>query len=329
MSKGKLAGIIIACVVVVVVVVIAANPGSMREPVEFDTQNLRITPQQVEPGQTVSVSVEVQNAGETRATQELVLKLNGVMVHSEDVAADGGETVSVSFSFEIHEADTAGLYTVELGGLTGTFSVVEPPSEPTAAFRITHWGQSYLELYQEWSESVHIYYTIENTGDVHISRYRVHFKVTYADNSESEVSGLGSQDRGHIRVGQTWRDDTVHRVEGPGWTKGGGKEVVSVELSHWELTAGQPPEVMYEITGTAQTVDVTLSNATGGTEQYSIVRLPKKYIYTSFVDRFAYISAQNRGTSGTVTVSIYLNGELFKTSSSSGAYVIATASGTR
>ena len=87
------------------------------------------------------------------------------------------------------------------------------------------------------------------------------------------------------------------------------------------------PEVIYEITGTAERVDVTLSNATGGTEQYSDVPLPKEYSYNSFSDSFVYISAQNQGEYGTVIVSIYVNGVLFKTSTSSGAYVIATASG--
>jgi hypothetical protein len=89
------------------------------------------------------------------------------------------------------------------------------------------------------------------------------------------------------------------------------------------------PEVLYRITGTASSVDVTLSNATGGTEQYSNVYLPKEYSYYSFSDDFVYISAQNQGEYGTVTVSIYVNGNLFKTSTSSGAYVIATASGSK
>jgi len=87
------------------------------------------------------------------------------------------------------------------------------------------------------------------------------------------------------------------------------------------------PEVVYRITGTASTVDVTLNNAQGGTEQYNNVYLPKEYSYDSFSDDFVYISAQNQGEYGTVTVEIYVNGSLFKTSTSSGAYVIATASG--
>jgi hypothetical protein len=96
-------------------------------------------------------------------------------------------------------------------------------------------------------------------------------------------------------------------------------------------TPGTPsttaPSVIYKIEGTANTVDVTLNNPTGGTEQYSNVAVPVQYSYDSFSDNFVYISAQNNGETGTVTVSIYVNNNLFKTSTSSGAYVIATASG--
>lgn len=86
-------------------------------------------------------------------------------------------------------------------------------------------------------------------------------------------------------------------------------------------------DVRYEITGTATKVDVTLNNSTGGTEQYDDVYLPKTYTYSPFSDWFLYISAQNQGESGTVTVSIYVNGTLYKTATSSGAYVIVSASG--
>ena len=89
----------------------------------------------------------------------------------------------------------------------------------------------------------------------------------------------------------------------------------------------QPDEGTYSISGTAATVDITLNNATGGTEQYSDVSLPWEKHYDDFTDWFLYISAQNQGSSGTVTVKVYHNGNLVDSATSSGAYVIATASG--
>ena len=89
------------------------------------------------------------------------------------------------------------------------------------------------------------------------------------------------------------------------------------------------PEVEYRITGSASRVFVTLSNATGGTEQYDSVRVPHTYAFERFNDWFLYISAQNLGASGSVTVTIYLNGEVVNTATSEGAYVIAAASHSR
>ena len=86
------------------------------------------------------------------------------------------------------------------------------------------------------------------------------------------------------------------------------------------------PEVEYKITGTASKVFVTLNNASGGTEQFDNVSVPHTYTFETFDDWFLYVSAQNLGDWGSVTVTIYLNGALVKTSTSSGAYVIATAS---
>jgi len=84
----------------------------------------------------------------------------------------------------------------------------------------------------------------------------------------------------------------------------------------------------YKVTGTASTVNVTYKNANGGTEQQSNVIVPWSYSFEieGYGD-FVYISAQNQGKSGSVTVSILANGNERKSSTSTGAYVIATASG--
>lgn len=86
-------------------------------------------------------------------------------------------------------------------------------------------------------------------------------------------------------------------------------------------------KVKYKVTGTADTVDVTYENADGGTSQESDVDVPWSYSFTGEPGDFVYISAQNQGQTGTVTVTIYTDGDVFKTSTSEGAYVIATASG--
>ena len=86
-------------------------------------------------------------------------------------------------------------------------------------------------------------------------------------------------------------------------------------------------DVEYKVTGTASEVDVTYENEDGGTSQQSNVSVPWSYSFTGDPGDFVYISAQNQGESGSVTVTIYTDGDKFKSSTSSGAYVIATASG--
>lgn len=94
-------------------------------------------------------------------------------------------------------------------------------------------------------------------------------------------------------------------------------------------TSNGSPAVAYEITGTASSVSVTLSNPSGDTEQHSDVSVPHTYSYSSFPGNFLYISAQNQGDYGSVTVTIYVNGKIYKTSTSSDASTPAIASGTK
>lgn len=72
---------------------------------------------------------------------------------------------------------------------------------------------------------------------------------------------------------------------------------------------------------------VTLSNSQGGTEQKSHAAVPNEVTFSADAGTHLYISAQNEGGSGDVTVAILVDGAEFKTSSASGAYTIATASG--
>lgn len=86
-------------------------------------------------------------------------------------------------------------------------------------------------------------------------------------------------------------------------------------------------DVKYEVTGSAITVSTTIENEDGGTSQFADVAVPWTYQFEGRQGDFVYVSAQNQGDTGSVTVTIYYDGDVFKTSTSSGAYVIATAYG--
>jgi uncharacterized protein YceK len=86
--------------------------------------------------------------------------------------------------------------------------------------------------------------------------------------------------------------------------------------------------IEYRVTGSTSTADLTFENSGGGTSQQSGVTVPWSYTFTANPGDFLYISAQKDGNPATdVTVTIYAEGSVFGTSTSSGAYVIATAHG--
>lgn len=91
----------------------------------------------------------------------------------------------------------------------------------------------------------------------------------------------------------------------------------------------QPPNdnVTYEVVGDADSVNVVLNNDMGGTETYNDVPLPFRMDYGGYNERYVYLYAYNNGDSGSMTLNIYVNGNLFKTASCSGPYTNATIYG--
>lgn len=85
--------------------------------------------------------------------------------------------------------------------------------------------------------------------------------------------------------------------------------------------------VKYQVTGTAQTVNVTIVNTDVDKSQFKGIPTPWTYTFSSSYDTWVYCSAQNLGTSGSVTVTIYVDDVQFEQSTRTGAYGSATASG--
>ena len=111
---------------------------------------------------------------------------------------------------------------------------------------------------------------------------------------------------------------------------GGGGDA---ENANGNGTSGQKPGsgtasaiVTYAVSGSTNKASLTYSNSQGGTAQQT-VSLPWSTQYTMKAGDFLYISAQNENASGSVTTEIRINGYAFKNTTSVGAYVIATSSG--
>ncbi len=96
------------------------------KPPTFELSNLKIEPSEVEVGGSVTVSLEVKNAGELEGSYAVVLKINGRVVDNKVVVLAGGAAERVSFTLR---EKNAGTYVVEVGGLSGSF-VVKPALKP-------------------------------------------------------------------------------------------------------------------------------------------------------------------------------------------------------
>lgn len=95
-------------------------------------------------------------------------------------------------------------------------------------------------------------------------------------------------------------------------------------------SAVSPNDVVYKVTGTACAADLTYQTASGDTAQLSAQPLPWTLdLGNVSPGSFVYVSAQISSTCGPgdVTATIDVGGAQFKTATSSGSYVIATADG--
>ena len=85
--------------------------------------NLAISPPEVLPGEPVTVTFQLGHAGETAGDAAVALLIDGVEVDSTTVSLDGLETVpGVTFTFTA--PDEPGLHTIDVEGLTGSFTVL-------------------------------------------------------------------------------------------------------------------------------------------------------------------------------------------------------------
>ena len=96
-------------------------------PAEFEVSNLSISPDQVKPEEPVTVSAKVTNVGGQEGSYEVEFKVRGVLEDTESVTLSSDESTTVQFTTSKSEEGT---YTVEVDGLTGSFTVKKPAVFP-------------------------------------------------------------------------------------------------------------------------------------------------------------------------------------------------------
>ena len=102
-------------------------PPPPPAPAAFSVSNLSIQPAEVQPNETVTITVSVANIGGMEGSYTVDLKINGVKEVERSVTIAAGSSQSVSFSIT---REDAGSYNVVVDGLSGSFTVIAPTEPP-------------------------------------------------------------------------------------------------------------------------------------------------------------------------------------------------------
>jgi hypothetical protein len=94
--------------------------GACAKPAAFEVTSLNVTPTEVTTGETVSITVVVENTGGSEGTYSAVLTIDGATVETKEVVLAAEASKTVSFSLV---KDTPGTYQVGIGGLTSSLTV--------------------------------------------------------------------------------------------------------------------------------------------------------------------------------------------------------------
>ena len=121
MKKGALAAAAIIVIISVAAVIYYSTLPSSPTPAEFEVSNLVVSPLEVEPGEEVTISATVTNVGEKSGSYTVEIDLDDVVVYTEMVTINGGESTSVIFTVT---KDTRATYLVEVADLSSSFTVL-------------------------------------------------------------------------------------------------------------------------------------------------------------------------------------------------------------
>ena len=110
-------------------------PEPMPKPAAFSISSLIISPNEVAPGESITISVSVTNTGDLVGSYKVILKIDGVVEATKEIKVNADASQEITFTTK---QDLAGTYSVDVNGLSGTFVVREeappapPPSPPSA-----------------------------------------------------------------------------------------------------------------------------------------------------------------------------------------------------
>jgi hypothetical protein len=135
------------------------------KPAEFTVTDLTINPLEAEVFEPITITANLTNIGDEPGNYMGNLTIDNVLEDNQEVLLEGGESTLLEFSVV---EQTEGTYTVEIGGLTGTFTMTAP-SNTSSNIRLE---KIMLPPYESWAspfeswvdEPISVSATATNTG---------------------------------------------------------------------------------------------------------------------------------------------------------------------
>jgi hypothetical protein len=91
----------------------------------LNVTDLVIVPEEVEPGESVTITASATNGDSERGKFDISLSINNALMEIQPILLEAGETKKVAF---IYIPSSAGRYSVDVHGLFGNFSAQRPPT---------------------------------------------------------------------------------------------------------------------------------------------------------------------------------------------------------
>jgi len=100
------------------------------KPAEFVLTSLSIHPEEADAGDTVFITVAIDNTGELEGSHTVTIEVDGVIEKTREMTLAGGVSKAVAFAVSRQDAGT---YFIDVDGLEGSFTVKEPPAPDNTA----------------------------------------------------------------------------------------------------------------------------------------------------------------------------------------------------
>jgi len=154
-------------------------------PADISISDISLTSDEINPGETITASVSVNNNGDLPGDYTLSFKLDNTEVQSKRITVNGDSGETVSFPITL---DTVGEHQISIGDKFATFTVKKPLSPAT--FSISALNINPLTI--NTGENIEISAIVTNTGEL-AGSYTVTLSVDDITTETREINLNGGQ----------------------------------------------------------------------------------------------------------------------------------------